>query len=56
MTVDPANARELGEIAHEVGADILEGALTYPSETGGWPLGYMATHGRFHCLCVDGWG
>jgi hypothetical protein len=39
MTVDPANANELAEIAGEVGADVLEGDLSYPSETGSWQLG-----------------
>src|SRR5450759_2005691 len=39
MIVDPANANELAEIAGEVGADILKGDLSYPSETGGWQLG-----------------
>ena len=39
MPVDPANASELKPIAAEIGADVLEGALRYPSETGGWQLG-----------------
>ena len=39
MPVDPANASELKQIAAEVGADVLEGGLRYPSETGGWQLG-----------------
>jgi hypothetical protein len=33
------NARELALIAQETGADVLEGALTYPNETGGWQIG-----------------
>jgi hypothetical protein len=33
---DPANIEELAAIAREIGADVLEGALRYPSETGGW--------------------
>ena len=37
--VDPANADELAVIAHEIGAAVLQGALRYPSETGGWQLG-----------------
>jgi rubrerythrin len=37
--VDPADARELATIAHELNADVLEGALRYPSGTGGWQLG-----------------
>ena len=39
MTVDPSNASELKQIAAEIGADVLEGDLRYPSETGGWQLG-----------------
>src|SRR5450759_3195639 len=39
MTVDPANANELANIAGEVGADVLKGDLLYPSETGSWQLG-----------------
>lgn len=37
--IDPANASELAEIAREIGADVLEGALRCPSDTGGWQLG-----------------
>jgi len=36
MTVDPANAQELSNIAREIGADVLQGDLRYPSNTGGW--------------------
>lgn len=39
MAVDSANARELEEIAHEIGADVQQGILCYPSATGGWQLG-----------------
>ncbi len=39
MNVDPANAAELAGIASEVGADVLQGVLRYPSATGGWQLG-----------------
>jgi hypothetical protein len=39
MHVDPANASELATIAREVGGEILEEALHYPSETGSWQLG-----------------
>ena len=39
MPVDPANARELAQIAGEIGADVLSGDLRYPSDTGGWQLG-----------------
>jgi hypothetical protein len=41
VTVDPANARELATIAEEVGAIVVDGALTYPSETGSWQLGQV---------------
>ena len=41
MSVDPANASELKHITAEIGADVLEGALRYPSETGGWQLGNL---------------
>jgi hypothetical protein len=37
MPVDRAS--ELANLAREVGAEILEGALRYPSETGSWRLG-----------------
>ena len=45
MTVDPANANELAEIAGEVGADVLEGDLSYPSDTGSWQLGDLDLSG-----------
>lgn len=35
----PANAEELATIAQETGAEVLKGALRYPSESGGWQLG-----------------
>ena len=35
----PANAEELANIAEEVGAEVLRGALRYPSDSGGWQLG-----------------
>jgi len=35
----PANAEELVSIAEETGAEVLHGALRYPSESGGWQLG-----------------
>jgi len=41
VPVDPANARQLVQIASEVGADVLTGDLRYPSETGGWQLGKL---------------
>jgi hypothetical protein len=41
MDVDPANANELAQIGREVGADVLEGALSYPSKTGNWPSGVL---------------
>jgi hypothetical protein len=34
----PANAEELANIAQETGAEVLRGALRYPSETGSWQL------------------
>ena len=37
--IHPVNAHELAQIASKVGADILEGVLRYPSDTGGWSLG-----------------
>ena len=39
MTVNPANLQELVNIAEEVGALVIDGALRYPSETGSWQLG-----------------
>ena len=35
----PANVEELATIAQETGAELLRGALRYPSESGGWQLG-----------------
>lgn len=37
--IDPANASELSNIAQEIGAEIIEGDLRYPSDTGGWQVG-----------------
>jgi phage FluMu protein Com len=37
--IHPANADELSRIAAETGAEVLRGALSYPSETGGLQLG-----------------
>jgi len=34
----PANAEELANIAEETGAEVLRGALRYPSESGGGQL------------------
>ena len=39
MPIDSANASELANSAREVGAEVLEGALRYPSESGSWQLG-----------------
>jgi hypothetical protein len=39
MPLNPANATELATIAREVGAEVVEGDLLYPSETGSWQLG-----------------
>ena len=36
--VDPANANEVTRIALDVGTDVLQGDVSYPSETGGWQL------------------
>jgi len=41
MSIDPANVEELGAIAREIGAEVLQGALRYPSDTGGWQLGNL---------------
>ena len=38
-SLHPANAEELANIAQETGAEVLRGALRYPSESGGWRLG-----------------
>jgi hypothetical protein len=38
VTVDPEDADRLAQIAREVGADVLEGGLSSPSETGSWQL------------------
>jgi hypothetical protein len=37
--VHPANVEEVANVAREVGAEVLRGPLTYPSETGGLQLG-----------------
>ena len=37
--VDPTSSKELAAIAGAIGADVLQGVLRYPSETGGWQLG-----------------
>lgn len=39
MYIDSANASQLATMAREVGAEVLEGNLGYPSSTGGWQLG-----------------
>ena len=39
MYVDAANASELAKISREVGAEVLEGNLRYPSRSGSWQLG-----------------
>ena len=41
MSVDPTNATELAAIAREVGAEVLEGYLRYPSQSGNWQLGEL---------------
>lgn len=37
--MDRGSGEELAALAHEAGADVLEGTLTDPSETGYWQLG-----------------
>jgi hypothetical protein len=37
--IHPANVEEVTNVAREVGAEVLRGPLTYPSETGGLQLG-----------------
>jgi hypothetical protein len=37
--IHPANVEEVASVAREVGAEVLRGPLTYPSETGGLQLG-----------------
>jgi hypothetical protein len=37
--IHPANIEEVANVAREVGAEVLRGPLTYPSETGGLQLG-----------------
>jgi len=39
MPINHANASELATIAREVGAEVVEGDLHYPSVTGSWQLG-----------------
>jgi hypothetical protein len=39
MSTNPANATGLATIAREVGAEVVEGDLRYPSVTGSWQLG-----------------
>ena len=39
MAVDSLNASEVAIIVREVGAVVFEGALRYPSDTGGWLVG-----------------
>jgi hypothetical protein len=39
--IHPANVEEVANVAREVGAEVLRGPLTYPSETGGLQLGYL---------------
>jgi hypothetical protein len=43
MPIHPANARELANIAQEVGAVVIDGALRYPSETGSWASFCLST-------------
>ena len=53
----PANAEELANIAGETGAEVLRGALRYPSESGGWHLGDvdLSEHlGKYLCVYSSG--
>jgi hypothetical protein len=45
MAVLLENASELANLAREVGAEVLEGHLRYPSETGGWTLSVLRRQG-----------
>ena len=38
---DKSNAKELANIAREIGAEVIEGRLSYSSETGGYQLGQV---------------
>ena len=42
MPIDPTNARELATIVCEIGGEVVEGNLRYPSETASWQLGEVA--------------
>ena len=39
MTIDSTNASQLATAAREVGAEVLEGKVRFPSQTGGWQVG-----------------
>ncbi len=41
MEVNPANTAELANIAREIGAEVIEGRLSYPFETGCWLIGTL---------------
>jgi len=44
MYIDSAKASQLATTAREIGAEVLEGNLRYPSGTGGWQLGDVDLH------------
>jgi hypothetical protein len=50
MTVEETNASQLASLARDVGAEVLEGTLRYPSRSGSWQLGdvdlgdYLSRH------------
>jgi hypothetical protein len=39
LHLHPTNAEAIAEFAEETGAEVLRGALRYPSDSGGWQLG-----------------
>ena len=56
--MDLTNANEFARIADEVGATVLEGDLSYPSETSRWQLGdvdlgeYLARYRGKHLVLI----
>lgn len=44
MYIDSAKTSQLAITARELGAEVLEGNLHYPSSTGGWQLGDVDLH------------
>jgi hypothetical protein len=39
MTIEETKTSQLASLARDIGAEVLEGTLRYPSRTGGWQLG-----------------